>query len=142
MPFDSPHQMPLSDLEVLVDARGRISTETSWVKRRFQDGNRYCLVGALSLACACPGFDVTNKTERRLAQLLAEQLSPEEHWWTRLWLLTPRRRLISFNDHPRTTHQDVLAVYDNAIHRLASRFPAPVTMQAKQATHTALYLRD
>jgi hypothetical protein len=75
MPFDNPHQVPISDLEILVDARGRISDKNSWVKWRFQDGNRYCLVGALSLACGNPNFNVTNETERRLARLLAEQLS-------------------------------------------------------------------
>jgi hypothetical protein len=128
MPFDSSHQMPASDLEVLVDARGHISGKNAWVKRRFQDGNRHCLVGALSLACGSPGFNVMNQTERRLARLLAEQLSPEEHWWMRLRFVTVRSRLMSFNDHPRTTHEDVLAVYDHAIHCLARRFPAPVLM--------------
>ena len=28
MPFDNPHQMPFGDLELLMEARGRISSRT------------------------------------------------------------------------------------------------------------------
>jgi hypothetical protein len=32
-----------------------------------------------------------------------------------------RRRLISFNDHARTRHEDVLALYDRAIDHLTHK---------------------
>src|SRR5262245_44808318 len=111
MPFDNPHQAPVSDIEILVDARRRISGQNSWVKRRFQEGDRHCLVGALSLACGNPDFNRATETERRLARLLVRQMS-EKYWWTRLSWVSARTRLIGFNDHPKTTHDDVLAVYD------------------------------
>ena len=30
MPFDNPHQTPFGDLELLMDARGRISSRETW----------------------------------------------------------------------------------------------------------------
>ena len=47
MPFDSPYQMPLGDIELLMDARSRICERNSWVRHRFEDGDRHCLVAAL-----------------------------------------------------------------------------------------------
>ena len=117
MPFDIPYQAPIGDLEILIDARARIAGKNSWVKRCFQNGNGYCLVGALSLACGSPEFNVTSQTERRLARLLAKQLAPNMQW--RIRLLPPRMRLMSFNDHPRTSHDDVMALFDRTISCLA-----------------------
>jgi hypothetical protein len=113
MPFDIPYQSPISDLEILVDARKRIVGENTWVQRRFRDGERHCLVAALSLACGSRNFNMPNKTERRLARLLAEQLSPKIPW--RMRLVPTRYYLMSFNDHPRTCQEDVVAVFDRTI---------------------------
>lgn len=124
MPFDNPYQAPIGDLEILVDARARISGKNSWVKRCFQNGNAYCLVGALSFACGSPGFNVTNKAERRLTQLLAKQLASNLPWGMRL--LPARYRLMSFNDHPRTSHEDVLALFDRTISCLTIPSSIPV----------------
>src|SRR5215469_3438500 len=74
MPFDNPHQTPFGDIELLVAARGRISDSSDWMKHRFQDGNRRCLVAALSLVSDSRDLDVPNRVERRLARLLAKQL--------------------------------------------------------------------
>ena len=117
MPFDNPHQAPIGDLEILIDARARIAGKNSWVKRCFQNGNGYCLVGALSLACGSLEFNVTTQTERRLARLLAKQLVQKTLW--RIRLLPPRMRLMSFNDHPETSHHDVMALFDRTIACLA-----------------------
>jgi hypothetical protein len=117
MPFDNPYEVPIGDLEILIDARARISSENSWVKRCFQNGRGYCVVGALSLACGSPGFNVANQTERRLVQLLAKQLEPSLPWGIRL--LPARYRLMSFNDHPRTSHNDVMILFDRTISCLA-----------------------
>ena len=110
MPFDIPHEMPISDLEILVDARARIAGENSWVQHRFKHGERHCLVAALSLACGSRHFRMPNKKERRLARLLAKQLSP----W-RMRIVPARYYLMSFNDHPRTCQADVVALFDQTI---------------------------
>ena len=56
MPFDAPYQTPFGDIELLTDARRRISSRKTWVQGSFQDGDRHCLVAALSLACGSAAF--------------------------------------------------------------------------------------
>src|SRR5215831_3872336 len=127
MPLDNPNQAPVGDLEILVDARSRISDQNSWVQGRYTDGDRRCLVAALSQACGSRGFSMPNKIERRLARMLARQLPADAPWWTKIRLVPARHRLMSFNDFPRTTQHDVLALFDRAIRHLASRVPEYVT---------------
>ena len=79
MPFDAPYQTPFGDIELLTDARSRISNRKSWVQGRFQDGDRHCLVAALSLACGSRSFHMPNRTEKRLARLIAKQIPPTRH---------------------------------------------------------------
>jgi len=128
MPFDAPHQTPFGDIELLTDARSRISNRKSWVRRRFQDGNRHCLVAALSLACGSRSFHMPNRTEMRLARLIAKQIPPDAPFLIRCRLMPARQRLISLNDAPRTTHEDVMALFDRTISHLADtasiRLPA------------------
>ena len=57
MPFDNPPPGPLSDVEILLDARGRIDDPHCWLKGEFSKENRHCLVAALALACRNPQFD-------------------------------------------------------------------------------------
>jgi hypothetical protein len=120
MPFDSPYQMPFGDIELLMDARSRISNRRSWVQRRFQDGGRHCLVAALSLACGSRSFRRPNRAERRLARLIAKQIPPDAPFIIRYRLIPARQRLMSLNDDPRTTHEDVMALFDRTISYLAS----------------------
>ena len=119
MPFDNPHQAPVGDLHILLDARGRISDQTLWLKRSFKDGDRHCLVGALSMACGSRSLNAPNRTERRLTRILAKNFPVVAPWWTSIRLITARRRLISWNDYPQTTHADVLALFDRTIAALA-----------------------
>ena len=123
MPFDNPHQMPFGDLEVLRDARGRIADEGNWCKGDFNDGDRHCLVAALSLAAGSSDFRTPNGTERRLARHLVMQLPKKVPLRTRLRIMPVRQRLMYFNDDARTTHDDVVALYDRAIERLSCRAP-------------------
>jgi hypothetical protein len=74
MPFDNPPQAPIGDVAILMDARSRIADPSRWLQYSFQDGDRHCLVAALSLACGSPSFDIPNETERRLAKHLAKQM--------------------------------------------------------------------
>ena len=126
MPFDAPYQTPFGDIELLTDARSRISNRKAWVQGRFQDGDRHCLVAALSLACGSPSFHVPNRTEERLARLVAKQIPPDAPFMTRCRLISARKRLMSLNDAPRTTHEDVMVLFDRTISQLANTAPISV----------------
>ena len=73
MPFDNPHQTPFGDLELLKDARSHISDKRDWVQGCYRDGDRYCLVAALSTAAKSPTFHTPNRVERATTGLF-EQL--------------------------------------------------------------------
>ena len=121
VPFDSFHQAHGGDLQHLVEARDLISDRTRWLKHSFnRDGDRYCLVGALSVVCGSRGFALPNRTERRLARVLAKQLPLRAPWWPRISIIPARYRLMSWNDRWRTTHGDVLALFDRTISTLAT----------------------
>jgi hypothetical protein len=126
MPFDAPYQTPFGDIELLIDARSRISNRRSWVQGGFQDGDRHCLVAALSLACGSRSFHMPNRTEKRLARLIAKRIPSDAPFMTRCWLIPARQCLMSLNDDPRTTHDDVMALLDRTISRLASTAPISV----------------
>ena len=81
MPFDNPHQTPFGDLELLMEARGRISSREAWVRGHFQKERRYCLVAALSLTCGSRSFGVSNRTELRLSRLVAMHMPPDAPFW-------------------------------------------------------------
>jgi hypothetical protein len=118
MPFDNSHQTSFGDLDVLEDARSRICTEDRWMQRRFQTDERLCAVAALSLAAGSRNFSLPNRTERRLTRLLAAQIPPARPFFRRITLVSARQRLIRYNDSPGTSHQEVIALFDGAIHHL------------------------
>ena len=126
MPFDAPYQTPFGDIELLTDARSRIANRNLWVRHRFEDVDRHCLVAALSLACGSRSFQLPNQTENRLARLIAKQIPPDAPFMTRCRLIPARKRLMSLNDDRRTTHEDVMALYDRTISHLASTAPISV----------------
>lgn len=127
MPFDHPTPAPIGDLDILLDTRDRIESRERWIQKLFEDGDRHCLVAALSLACRSPSFYAPNKLERRLARMLARQLPPEAPWWTRFELVPARRRLMSFNDDRRTRHENVIALIDRTIQHLMAGVPQLVS---------------
>lgn len=126
MPFDNPHQAPFGDIELLREARSRISSKSDWVQGRFRDGHRECLVAALSVVSGSRAFNMPNRTERRLVRLLAVHI-PRRRFWTRIRLLPARQRLIIFNDGLHTRHEDVMAVLDDAIHHVMSKVPVYIS---------------
>ena len=126
MPFDNPHQTSFGDLDVLEDARIRIFTQDRWVKRRFQVGERLCVVAALSLAARSRNFSLPNRTERRLTRLLAAQIPPTRPFFRRITLVSARQRLMRYNDSAGTGHPEVIALLDRAIHHLVREAPACV----------------
>jgi len=120
MPFDNPHYALNGDLQILIDARDRISGQDSWLKHSFKDGDHHCLIGALSVACGSRSLNAPNRTERRLTRVLAKQLPLRAPWWTSISPMPARLRLTWWNDELRTTHEEVLALYDRAISALAT----------------------
>lgn len=127
MPFDNLNQAPTGDLEILMDARDRICGQDAWAQGRFKDRGRLCLVAALSLASGSRNFEQPNRTERRLARMLVRQLPPDSPWWVRVRIVSARRRLMLFNDDPRTSHGDVVALLDQAISVLTSKASVAVS---------------
>ena len=126
MPFDNPHQSPFGDLELLMEARGRISSRDTWVQGHFRKGGRYCLVASLSLTCGSRSFGMPNRTERRLSRLVAKQMPSNAPFLVRYRFMPARQRLIAFNDDPHTRHDDVLALLDRTIDNLVSAAPLRV----------------
>jgi hypothetical protein len=128
MPFDHPNSAPIGDLGILLDTRDRIERREKWLQQHFEDGDRHCLVAALSLACGSPGFFAPNRLERRLARVLARQLPRQVPWWMRFRLVSARRRLMSFNDDRQTRHEDVIALVDRTVQSLMVKVPQSVSV--------------
>ena len=120
MPFDNPYQLPFGDIEVLRSARASIASKGSWLQGGYMDGHRRCLVAALSLASNSRNYRMPNRTERRIARLMAGQLLSTTPIWLRLRIMPARQRLIWFNDYHQTRQEDVVALFDRAIDSLAS----------------------
>ena len=123
MPFDNPSQAPIGDVAILMDARSRIADPSRWMKNGLQDGDRHCLVAALSLACGSPTFDRPNETELRLAKQLAKQVPLNRGFGRWAAIVSPRNGLMMFNDHRRTRHDDVMGLFDRAIDHVARKAP-------------------
>ena len=121
MPFDNPPQAPFGDAAILMDARRRVADPSRWLKHGFQDGDRHCLVAALSLACDSPRFDNPNETERRLAKHLAKQMPLGRDISRWVAFVSPRHGLMAFNHHRRTRHDDVMALFDRTIEHVARK---------------------
>jgi hypothetical protein len=47
MPFDNLHRTQFGDIDLLLDARSRLSNKTDWVQGRFRDGDRVCLAASV-----------------------------------------------------------------------------------------------
>jgi hypothetical protein len=121
MPFDNPYHAPIGDVAILMDARDRIADPSRWLKHGFQDGDRRCLVAALSLASGSRSFDDPNETERRLTKLLAKQVPLNRGFGKWAALVSPRNGLMMFNDHRRTRHDDVVGLFDRAIEHVSRK---------------------
>lgn len=137
MPFDNPNNDPFGDVQILIDARSRVGHPDRWLKGNFKDGDRHCLVAAVALACGNCAFRNPGKLERKLCRILACQLSFEDRWWGLLLCIASRQRLIAFNDGPRTRHEDVMALFDRAIERLAIKVPVCVASHGWQSTNAS-----
>jgi hypothetical protein len=133
MPFDNPPRTPFGDIELLREARSRISNRDHWVQGRFQDGDRHCLIAVLSLVSGSPSFDAANRVEQRLTRLLGKELPSRFRFWARVRFLTAGERLMRFNDDAHTSHEDVIALFDRTINLLEGQAPASCSAIAQRS---------
>jgi hypothetical protein len=90
----------MTTVEVLREARGLIDTPEKWCKGIMRSGGRRCAVGAVS--------DVTGG-EMRMRH------SEADGAFRALECAAGGRRVHLLNDDPKTSHADVIAVFDRAI---------------------------
>lgn len=107
--------------QILIDAKALIADPARWSKGLFYNGRKcsYCAVGALNVASGCEtpygagdntpkGVRIANQTARRFLDHAVNSYAPSEF------------SVMSFNDKPRTSHEDVMRVFDKAIEAAAS----------------------
>jgi hypothetical protein len=97
MPFDGIETIETHPLAKLGAVERLLATEQQWCKGRLRDAHgRHCLVGAIE---AVDGRQLLQKVILHAAR----EVSGKRYW-----------RIEFFNDDPRTTHADVLAVLRRA----------------------------
>ena len=97
MPFDGIETIEAHPLAKLGAVERLLATEQQWCKGRLRDAHgRHCLVGAIE---AVDGRQLLQKVILHAAR----EVSGKRYW-----------RIEFFNDDPRTTHADVLAVLRHA----------------------------
>lgn len=109
----------LTALDVLKKARKLISNRENWIKgysARDREGNCTSSAGAKAYSFCSTGAlwaVVKNQNEdlyyepRNLLQSEIRKL-PKQHYYS----------VVDFNDDPKTTHKQVLSIFDRAIKRL------------------------
>jgi hypothetical protein len=101
-------------------AQSYIQKRLWWTQGAFRrlDGGRrpkYCAAAALAEACGNPSYYRPTQHERRLAKLLVAEI-PRDKLILR-WLRSARSCLIAYNDAVRTTHANIMQMFDSAIAR-------------------------
>lgn len=94
-------------IEVLRVARQRIAT--GWLRGDYQEGDRFCLLGACGVRRG--QGDEFPATQAAL-RLLCEASPPPERPWERT---NYQGGLVGFNDDPNTTIDQVMTCIDRAI---------------------------
>lgn len=96
--------MSASVRDHLIAARALIDTPEKWMKGSYHSQSTGCLcaLGALGVAAHGDAYD----WEYVDAKALLSVLRPDDEDWL---------IVVDFNDHPDTTHADVMAWFDRAI---------------------------
>jgi hypothetical protein len=102
MPFDGkdftlPAVVTDEVLRLLVAARALLSNPNHWAQGAYCKGDAYCMAGAL-------GFNDAGN--------VSDDIVDAGKYLT---AFTPFGSVPTFNDHRKTTHSDVLSVFDRAI---------------------------
>ncbi len=91
---------------LLQDARDLIDHPDKWTKGTLYDQGRYCMLGAIQQAEASTKQRVgSNHIARNRLLETGIAMFPSISF----------RGIASINDHPDTTHDDILAMFDKAI---------------------------
>jgi hypothetical protein len=99
MPFDGSKSLTTSPLtHMLVDARRQL--DRGWCQHRARQRGSTCMVGSLAIS----DYDAFVAAERLLLDAIRD-------------LGHPQTSVVAFNDALGRTKQQVLQVYDRAIHR-------------------------
>lgn len=83
-----------------------IKDPNKWIKGNFRDyiNGKFCMIGALY--AACPGRSIDEMDKRDVAiDYLGESIPNDNR----------KFGIPFFNDHPSTTHAEIMKVYDDAI---------------------------
>lgn len=113
----------LLPVTVLINARQQISNMDSWTRNSYARDSQgepvnendatavcFCSLGALRKVTPDSEFNAYTNARRALMETL--DLRGES-------VKAPCRNVPGFNDHPETTHADVLALFDDTIKRLS-----------------------
>lgn len=122
MPFDGVGYVanpPLQKLDAVIDL---LSAPEKWCKGalRSHDG-RYCIRGAVR------AVDAAEVLEPAILQAIGEVAGKRF------------RRIESFNDHPNTSHEQVLSVLLRARDHIGSGGGAPPALEARPASRLAAW---
>jgi hypothetical protein len=120
MPFDGVGLVPDASLQKIDAVINLLATPDRWCKGalRSQDG-RYCIRGALRTV------DATGLLEPPILQAIGEVAGRRF------------RRIESFNDHPSTSHEQILMVLGRARANIAAAPLARYTIATEAAQKTA-----
>jgi hypothetical protein len=115
MPFDGV-ATPFTNLAKFDEVIDLLETPNRWVKHTYRNrDDQYCLLGALNTV------GVTKLFERVILRSISEMVEDKEFCC-----------IESFNDHPETLHQDVVAVlYRARRHVAGAAFDVSVPPAAK-----------
>jgi hypothetical protein len=113
--MSSTKQLLLKTRELISNGWGRnyFFTDRNGLCVPVEQAECYCIVGAAGVACGEKPTHMLGIADGPTKELLSA-LYPHLPVGYR-WSSNPRRCLTTFNDHPATTQQDVLAVIDKAI---------------------------
>jgi hypothetical protein len=120
MPFDNPRPGPLTDIEILVGCAKSDRQPELLAEGPLQEITPALPHRRTGVACNNPQFDEPSRTGRRMTLAMARQLPRGWGRLQRMICFRPRKRLIRFNDNPRMTHDDVMALFDRTIQHLGS----------------------
>ena len=103
----------MSVRDVLIEAKKLISDENNWIKNNYTDSEGcFCAAGAVREATDWGIVQNGYTPEAEKAFWFLSSISKE---------LYPMRgikgNIIEFNDHPKTTHAEIISVFDEAIKR-------------------------
>lgn len=108
----------MNTVEYLKRIRSKINTPDLWTKGKYADHRNdvtcYCLLGALY---SIVFNELPDENERKFRTLIGNVIKVAYPDRRRYKDIMTDEIIVNFNDHPDTTHDDVMRVLDIAIER-------------------------